>query len=131
MQKVKSKSSITLINLDSQIQASLATTESFLVKPNLNKLVSSVDVGARLDEDVTDVLIEFTDEYVDDIISRCIALCRHRGSKTLTQKDLAFALNAKGSQLVINKNNEVVTNNGGCSESSSAEEIQIIETSCN
>lgn len=103
--------------LDSNVPSRLEVKENVLSKPHLINLVNSVDSNSKLDEDVSKTLIDFTDEYVDNIISRCVLVCRHRGSKMLTQNDTNFILNYKVPPLLINKNNIANSSNTMCSES--------------
>lgn len=83
----------------------LEVKENILSKSDLIKLINSVDANSKFDEEVSKVLVNFADEYVDNIISSCVSLCRHKNSKTLTQKDVAFVLNINFPLVSNNENN--------------------------
>lgn len=67
-------------------------TGSLLEWTRLDDLVKQIDPTSVLEDSVKDALLEFVDDFVEQVIDRSCKLSRHRGSTTLEAKDVEFIL---------------------------------------
>ena len=63
-----------------------------LTKQRLDELVREVDPYEQLDDDVKEALLQYADDFVDNITYSACLLAKHRGSNTLDVKDLQLVL---------------------------------------
>ncbi|TKR62413.1 hypothetical protein L596_026382 [Steinernema carpocapsae] len=58
----------------------------------LDDIAKQVDATANLDDGVKDALICYVDEYIQLIIEKSADIARHRGSRRIEHRDVAFVL---------------------------------------
>ena len=58
----------------------------------LHEIANSVVPGERFDFDTETILMQFTDEFVDDLLNNACKLTMHRDSTTLEASDLLLYL---------------------------------------
>lgn len=63
-----------------------------LAQTKLSELVAEVDPRQMLDEDVEDLLMQMTDDFIESVVTASCKLARHRKSTTLETKDLNLHL---------------------------------------
>ncbi|KAF7638393.1 TPR_REGION domain-containing protein [Meloidogyne graminicola] len=63
-------------------------------RPNtyLDDLMRRINPNTLLENDLHDILIEFTNNYVNEVLNKACSLAKHRGSKKLTKDDVNFVL---------------------------------------
>lgn len=57
--------------------------------------MSEIDPSEQLDDDVEDMLLQMTDDFVDNLVTASSQLARHRGAQALEVNDV---------QLILEKN---------------------------
>ncbi|VDN57241.1 unnamed protein product [Dracunculus medinensis] len=68
------------------------TSANALERVRLDDLAQQIDPSSVLEDSVKDILLEFVDNFVEELIERSCKVSRHRGSTILEAKDVEFAL---------------------------------------
>jgi transcription initiation factor TFIID subunit 12 len=63
-----------------------------MTRKRLEDLVKEIDPLEQLDEDVEEVLMQMTDDFIDSVVSHSCTLAKHRESNTLEIKDVQVHL---------------------------------------
>ncbi|CAK8686098.1 unnamed protein product [Clavelina lepadiformis] len=63
-----------------------------LNKQRLQELVKEIDPSEQLDEDVEEMLMHITDDFIESVVAASCNLAKHRKSNTLEVKDLKLHL---------------------------------------
>nr|CAB3266789.1 transcription initiation factor TFIID subunit 12-like [Phallusia mammillata] len=63
-----------------------------LNKQRLHELVKEVDPTEQLDEDAEEMLMQITDDFIENVVAASCELARHRKSNTLEAKDIKLHL---------------------------------------
>ena len=58
----------------------------------LDHILGQIDPSTILDNDIREVLIEFTEDYVEILLDKVCELAKHRGSKKVTKADINYVL---------------------------------------
>uniref|UniRef100_A0A915E611 Transcription initiation factor TFIID subunit 12 n=1 Tax=Ditylenchus dipsaci TaxID=166011 RepID=A0A915E611_9BILA len=61
-------------------------------KISLEQMLKQMDSSARMENDVRDVLTDYVDDYLNQLLKKSCELAKHRGSKKLQMKDVEYAL---------------------------------------
>ncbi|KAI1719658.1 transcription initiation factor TFIID subunit A domain-containing protein [Ditylenchus destructor] len=61
-------------------------------KINLDQLLKQMDPSARMENDVREVLTEFVDDYVNQLLKKTCELAKYRGSDNIEVKDVQYAI---------------------------------------
>ncbi|KAI1287773.1 Transcription initiation factor TFIID subunit 12 [Halotydeus destructor] len=69
-----------------------------LNKQRLQELVAEIDPNEQLDEEVEDVLLQMTEDFIDKLVASSCLVAKHRQSNQLEVKDV---------QLVLEKNHNM------------------------
>ncbi|KAI1288245.1 Transcription initiation factor TFIID subunit 12 [Halotydeus destructor] len=75
-----------------EVNSGPALTGTSLGKDRLQQLVNEIDPAEQLDEDVEDMLLEMTDEFIETLVINSSKLAKHRGASTLEVKDVKMVL---------------------------------------
>ena len=52
-------------------------------KPKLQSLAKDIDPASTLEDDVIDLLLKLSEDFIDNVVSGSCALAKHRRSQTL------------------------------------------------
>lgn len=63
-----------------------------LTKARLRELVKEVDPNELLEEDVEDLMLQYSDEFVDDLVKAACVFAKHRKSNIVEVKDVQIYL---------------------------------------
>ncbi|XP_078486244.1 uncharacterized protein LOC144744809 [Ciona intestinalis] len=63
-----------------------------LNRQRLQELIREIDPAEQLDEDVEEMLMQITDDFIENVVSASCELAKHRNSNTLEVKDLKLHL---------------------------------------
>eukprot|EP00455_Lapot_gusevi_P042806 TRINITY_DN5133_c0_g1_i6.p1 TRINITY_DN5133_c0_g1~~TRINITY_DN5133_c0_g1_i6.p1 ORF type:complete len:146 (-),score=14.20 TRINITY_DN5133_c0_g1_i6:52-435(-) len=75
-------------NQESQIVAA----NEIIGRKRLQDLVDSIDPNEKLDPDVEQILLEMANEFIDNVATNAAALAKHRGSNSISVKDVQLHL---------------------------------------
>lgn len=67
-----------------------------LTKARLRDLVKEVDPNELLEEDVEDLMLQYSDEFVDDLVKAACVFAKHRKSNIVEVKDVQIYLGNYG-----------------------------------
>ncbi|XP_050442215.1 transcription initiation factor TFIID subunit 12 [Adelges cooleyi] len=67
-------------------------TAALLTKTRLRELVKEVDPNEQLEEDVEDLLLQLSDDFVDELVKAACAFAKHRKSNMIEVKDVQLYL---------------------------------------
>lgn len=73
-------------------QPNVKAETKILNKQRLQDLVKEIDPTEQLDDDVEEMLISITDDFIENVVSASCQLARHRKSNTLEVKDVKLHL---------------------------------------
>ncbi|KAG1665314.1 putative cytochrome P450 49a1 [Nymphon striatum] len=76
----------------SNISGSISMEDQVLNKIRLQDLVKEVDQNEQLDEDVEDILLKITDDFIENVVSNSCNIAKHRKSNILEVKDVKLNL---------------------------------------
>lgn len=63
-----------------------------LTKTRLRELVKEVDPNEQLEEDVEDLMLQISDEFVDELVRAACMFAKHRKSNIVEVKDVQVYL---------------------------------------
>lgn len=63
-----------------------------LTKARLRELVKEVDPNEQLEEDVEDLMLELSDDFVDELVKAACIFAKHRKSNIVEVKDVQLYL---------------------------------------
>lgn len=63
-----------------------------LNKQRLQELVAEIDPCEQLDEEVEDILLQMTDDFIENLVTASCQMAKHRDSRTLEVKDVQLIL---------------------------------------
>lgn len=63
-----------------------------LTKTRLRELVNEVDPNEQLDEDVEDLMLQLSDNFINEIVKEACLLAKHRKSNILETRDVQLYL---------------------------------------
>lgn len=63
-----------------------------LTKTRLRELVKEVDPNEQLEEDVEDLMLELSDDFVDELVRAACVFAKHRKSTIVEVKDVQLYL---------------------------------------
>ena len=63
-----------------------------ITKRKLTELVNQIDPNERLDPDVESVLLDISDDFLENLVTFAAKLAKHRGSDSIEVKDLMIPL---------------------------------------
>ncbi|XP_039263582.2 transcription initiation factor TFIID subunit 12-like isoform X2 [Styela clava] len=66
--------------------------DKILSKQRLHELVKDIDPNEQLDDDVEEMLMQITDDFIESVVASACDLARHRNSSVLEVKDMKFHL---------------------------------------
>jgi transcription initiation factor TFIID subunit 12 len=72
-----------------------------LTRPRLQDLVREVDPTEQLDEEVEELLLQLTDDFVESTVSAACLLAKHRKASTVDVKDVQLHLGKLGRDYYI------------------------------
>lgn len=58
----------------------------------IEDILRQMDPSARLDPEVRNCLQAFADDYVQEVITKCCELTKHRGSTKMEVQDVEFVI---------------------------------------
>lgn len=74
-----------------------------LTKTRLRELVKEVDPNEQLEEDVEDLMLQISDDFVDELVRAACVFAKHRKSNIVEVKDVQLYLgNYKNNYRTIN-----------------------------
>lgn len=66
--------------------------DKILSKQRLHELVKEIDPNGQLDDEVEEMLMQITDDFIESIVGSACDLAKHRNSSVLEVKDMKFHL---------------------------------------
>lgn len=75
-----------------QVHLSSADDDKILNKQRLQELVKEIDPNEQLDDDVEEMLMQITDDFIENIVGAGCDLAKHRNGTVLEVKDLKLHL---------------------------------------
>ncbi|KAI5191679.1 hypothetical protein NEMIN01_1612 [Nematocida minor] len=58
----------------------------------LTALLSLIDKEEKIDKETISILSQFTEKYINDILTRAALLAKHKGSQIVTGEEIKFVL---------------------------------------
>jgi len=62
-------------------------------KTKLQNLAKDIDPASTIEDDVIELLLKLSEEFIDNVVSGSCALAKHRRSQTLDVQDVKLYLN--------------------------------------
>lgn len=92
MNSIKNEVQPVIVGPSAGHQPTTIDDDKILSKKRLQELVKEIDPNEQLDDDVEEMLMQITDDFIESIVSAGCDLTKHRNGTVLEVKDLKLHL---------------------------------------